>query len=60
MVAMDAWVPAIAEKDFVDVLEATRANGCPVEFTLKDISTCRIDPRRLWDWCAIADRMVRA
>ena len=41
MVAMDQWVPAIAEKDFTDVLEATRANGCPVEFTLKDICTCR-------------------
>ena len=43
MVAMDQWVPEIAEKDFADVLEATRANGCPVEFTLKDISTCRRD-----------------
>ena len=36
-----------------------RANGCPVEFTLKDISTCRNDPRRLWEWCAIAERMVQ-
>ncbi|HSP19251.1 MAG TPA: hypothetical protein VLQ79_07050, partial [Myxococcaceae bacterium] len=60
MVAMDAWVPAIAEKDFTAVLEATRANGCPTEFTLKDISTCRTDPQRLWDWCSIAERMVRA
>jgi hypothetical protein len=60
MVAMDQWVPAIAEKDFTDVLEATRANGCPVEFTLKDISTCRRDPRRLWEWAAIAERMTRA
>jgi len=60
MVAMDEWVPAIAEKDFDDVLEATRANGCPVEFTLKDISTCRTDPRRLWEWCEIAERKTRA
>ncbi len=60
MVAMDEWVPAIAEKDFTDVLAATRANGCPVEFTLKDISTCRTDPVRLWDWCSIAERMTRA
>jgi hypothetical protein len=60
MVAMDEWVPAIAEKDFVDVLEATQANGCPVEFTLKDISTCRNEPQRLWEWCDIAARMVRA
>ena len=60
MVAMDEWVPAIAEKDFTDVLAATRANGCPVEFTLKDISTCRSDPKRLWEWAAIAERMTRA
>jgi hypothetical protein len=59
MVAMDAWVPEIAEKDFRDVLEATRANGCPVEFTLKDISTCRSDPTRLWAWSEIAERMTR-
>ena len=59
MVAMDQWVPEIAEQDFAEVLEATRANGCPVEFTLKDISTCRGDPRRLWEWCEIAERMTR-
>jgi len=60
MVAMDEWVPEIAEKDFRDVLEATRANRCPVEFTLKDISTCRNEPRRLWEWCTIAEQMTRA
>ncbi len=60
MVAMDTWVPEIAEEDFREVLDATRANACPVEFTLKDISTCRYDPRRLWEWCAIAERMTRA
>ena len=60
MVAMDTWVPEIAEKDFADVLAATRANGCPVEFTLKDISTCRGDPLRLWEWAEIAERMTRA
>jgi hypothetical protein len=59
MVAMDQWVPEIAEKDFADVLAATRANGCPVEFTLKDISTCRRDPKRLWEWAEIAERMTR-
>ncbi len=59
MVAMDEWVPEIAVRDFEETLEVTRANGCPVEFTLKDISTCRRDPRRLWDWSEIAARMVR-
>ena len=59
MVAMDQWVPEMAVKDFEDVLEATKVNGCPVEFTLKDISTCRGDPKRLWEWADIAYRMVR-
>ena len=60
MVAMDEWVPEIAEKDFREVLEVTKANGCPVEFTLKDISTARKDPVRLWEWAQIAERMTRA
>ena len=60
MVAMDQWVPGDGREGLPDVLAATRANGCPVEFTLKDISTCRTDPRRLWEWAAIAERMVRA
>ena len=59
MVAMDQWVPELAVMDFEDVLEVTKANGCPVDFALKDISTCRSDPRRLWEWSEIAMRMVR-
>jgi hypothetical protein len=60
MVAMDSWVPEIAEQDLAQVLAVTKANGCPVEFTLKDISTCRGEPTRLWEWCAIAERLTRA
>jgi 5-methyltetrahydrofolate--homocysteine methyltransferase len=37
----------------------TKANGCPVEFTLKDITTVRHEPGRLWEWAEIATRMVR-
>lgn len=59
MVAMDKWVPAMAEKDFDDVIAVTKASSCPVEFTLKDISTARSDPKRLWEWCAIAERKTR-
>ncbi|HSW42107.1 MAG TPA: hypothetical protein VLM76_06330 [Patescibacteria group bacterium] len=58
VVAMDVWVPELVERDFREVLEASSANGCPAEFTLKDISTVRRDPRRLWEWAAIAARMV--
>lgn len=60
MVATDRWVPERAEADMRAVLDATRTHGCPVEFTLKDISTCRYEPTRLWDWCSIAERLTRA
>lgn len=58
LVAMEEWVPELAEKDIRDVLEVTRANGCPLEITLKDISTCRRDPRRLREWAEMATRLA--
>ncbi len=60
MVAMDAWDPDAAAKDITDTLDACRRNGCSVEITLKDISTVRYQPQRLWEWCDIAARIVRA
>jgi hypothetical protein len=59
MVALDDWVPELAAADIGETLDATRANGCAVEFTLKDISTCRHQPQRLWEWAEIASRLVR-
>jgi hypothetical protein len=60
MVAWDVWSPEVAIKDIQATLDATNANGCPVEITLKDITTCRYEPKRLWEWSEIAARMVRA
>ena len=44
--------------DLVDFLD--RARGCHVEIILKDISTVRYDPRRLWEWERIAMEVVQA
>jgi len=33
-------------------------HGCPVELILKDISTVRYEPQRLWEWEDIARRVV--
>ena len=60
MVAWNAWSPEAVVTDIRETLDATRAHGCPVEITLKDITTCRSDPRRLWEWSEIAARMVQA
>lgn len=54
--AGDAWDPDHARRDLTDFLE--RARGCHVELIMKDISTVRRDPRRLWEWAALAVRVA--
>jgi len=56
VVAWDKWSPEHARADLCNVLERTK--GCVVELIMKDISTCRRDPRRLWDWCELAVRVA--
>ncbi len=34
--------------------------GCPLELILKDISTVRYEPQRLWEWARIAMEVVSA
>ena len=48
----DAWHPEIARRDLRETLEKTR--GCVVEVIMKDISTVRYEPQRLWEWADIA------
>ena len=50
--AEEHWNPARARQDLRDFLEAAR--GCHVELIMKDISTVRRQPQRLWDWARIA------
>jgi hypothetical protein len=54
LLAADRFCPDTVRAD----LEATRAHaarhGCPLEFILKDLSTVRYEPRRLFDWARIA------
>jgi hypothetical protein len=52
IVAEDRWRPERAREDIRRTLEATR--GCHVEIIMKDISTVRYEPRRLWEWESIA------
>ncbi|HDZ21064.1 hypothetical protein LCGC14_0647480 [marine sediment metagenome] len=52
ILAEDTWRPAQARAELRDVLEKTR--GCNVEIILKDISTVRHQPQRLWEWSQIA------
>lgn len=52
ILAEDRWRPEQARKELRDRLDATR--GCNVEIILKDISTVRYQPQRLWEWAAMA------
>jgi len=54
--ATDTWNPAQARENLVEVLEKTRS--CIVEVIMKDISTVRYEPQRLWEWAEIAMDVV--
>ena len=51
--AKDRWRPEQARQDLRDFLDAARGR-CHVELIMKDISTVRYQPRRLWEWAEIA------
>jgi hypothetical protein len=57
--ATDAWDPGAVEKDLRETLACCQRHGCPLEFILKDISTVRYEPQRLWEWADIAMRVVQ-
>jgi hypothetical protein len=50
--ATDEWHPDRARRELRDFLE--QARGCHVELIMKDISTVRYQPQRLWEWASIA------
>lgn len=52
LLAWDNWDLDAARRDVRQFLDA--AQGCHVELIMKDISTLRRDPRRLWQWAQMA------
>jgi len=50
--AEDDWNPERARRELRETLE--KARGCVVEVIMKDISTVRYEPQRLWEWAGIA------
>ncbi len=59
--ALLAW-PEFREQAVREHLQASVSacarHGCPLELILKDISTVRYEPRRLFEWARIAMEMV--
>ena len=57
--AVDSWNPGAVQKDLRDTRDRCARHGCPLEFMLKDISTVRYKPQKLWEWADIAMRVAR-
>ena len=56
ILARDSWLPDLAEQELREFLDAAR--GLPIEVILKDISTVRYHPQRLWEWEKMTMRVV--
>jgi hypothetical protein len=54
LVAMESFSPELVRADLTSTREVCERNGCPLEFILKDISTVRYEPQRLFEWARIA------
>ena len=52
--AEEGWHPERARAELVDFLEAARGQGGHVELIMKDISTVRGHPAKLWEWARLA------
>lgn len=52
VLARETWDTEEARRDLKNALDKTR--GCVVELIMKDVSTCRHDPKRIWEWCDLA------
>jgi len=55
--AEDTWNPDQARRQLREDMEKTR--GCVVEVIMKDISTVRYEPQRLWEWAQIATEVTK-
>jgi hypothetical protein len=58
--ATDGWDAGSVREDLGRIVKAADANNCPLEFILKDISTVRYEPQRLWNWADMAMEAVGA
>jgi hypothetical protein len=56
VLAEDTWRPGHARQELSQFLE--KARGCHIEIILKDISTLRYRPGRLWEWEKMAMELV--
>ncbi|MGO8724582.1 MAG: hypothetical protein ACLQRM_17895 [Acidimicrobiales bacterium] len=56
--AETTWHLDKAAHDLETVLDKAKAHGCVVEVIMKDISTVRYEPQRLWEWAQMAEELT--
>jgi hypothetical protein len=58
VLAMESWDPEFVRRDMEEKLD--KAKDCIVEIHMKDISTVRYEPQRLWEWARIASEVAES
>ena len=56
LLAEESWNPEFVRRDLTAILN--RLRGLHVEIIMKDISTVKYEPRRLWEWARIASEVA--
>ena len=51
---MDRFSPRQVRGDLIATRKVCEKNGCPLELILKDISTVRYEPQRIFEWANTA------
>ena len=59
LLATDSFNEDAARSDIQRTIAAAKRHRRPLEMILKDISTVRNDPKRLWRWAEIAMEEAR-
>lgn len=54
VLAESSWDPEAVRREMEEKLEKAKRFNCVVEIHMKDISTVRYQPQRLWEWARIA------
>ena len=60
LLAPDTFNPERVRQDLLATRRACERHGCPLEYILKDISTVRYQPERLFQWADIAMQVAGA
>ncbi len=60
LLAWDNFNLDVVREELQLTRDACKRHGCPLEFILKDISTVRYEPKRLFEWARIAMEIAEA